>query len=160
MGRQSTFSHMTGRYTDNPHAQEQQRLMSMGGMSDQFGNPSPYSPRGQSQENLLTGGMTSPTFGQQGRARSPLSNNPYNSGVGMSRAGSTNHLSQMSAFQTQGPTNESITMAIRECLTEVDMDSVTKKQLKALAEQKLQCQLTGEKKAFLDFEIDRQLSEM
>ena len=51
-------------------------------------------------------------------------------------------------------------MAIRECLTEVDLDNVTKKQLKALAEQKLQCQLSGDKKAFLDFEIDRQLAEM
>ncbi|KAK4506134.1 hypothetical protein PRZ48_004099 [Zasmidium cellare] len=164
MGRQSTFSHMTGRYTDHPQAQEQQRLMSMGGMSDQYGQPSPYSPRQQSQENLM-GGMTSPTFGQQGRARSPLGhyNNPYNSGVGLSRPGSTNpnqHLSSMSGFQTQGPTNESITMAIRECLTEVDLDNVTKKQLKALAEQKLQCQLNGDKKAFLDFEIDRQLAEM
>ncbi|EME86663.1 glycosyltransferase family 2 protein [Pseudocercospora fijiensis CIRAD86] len=157
LGRQSTFTQMT-RYNENPAGQDSQRLMSMGGMSDHHnsGSRSPYSPRHQSQENLM-GGMQSPPLYQGPRARSPLG------GPQFSRPGSTNpsqHLSSLSAFQTQGPTNEAITMAIRECLGEVDMDSVTKKQLKALAEQKLQCQLIGEKRAFLDHQIDHELANM
>ena len=159
MGRQSAFS----TYRDNPQPHEQQRLMSMGGMSDQY-RQSSYSPRYQSQENLLGGGpngMSSPNLYQgPQRARSPLAGQQQ---PGISRPGSTNpasHLSGLSGFQTQVPTNEMISAAVGECLNEVDMDSVTKKQLKALAEQKLQCQLSGDKKSFLDFEIDRQLAMM
>ncbi|KAK4631097.1 Chitin synthase 6 [Fulvia fulva] len=154
MGRQSTFS----RFTDHPQGYEQQRQMSMGGMSDHYrlGANSPYGTRHQSQDNLLGGAQSPPMYSDQ-RARSPLGNQFA------SRPGSTNpnaHLSGLSGFQTQGPTNEAITMAVQECLSEVDMDAVTKKQLKALAEQKLQCQLVGEKKAFLDFEIDNQLAKL
>ena len=42
----------------------------------------------------------------------------------------------------------------------VDLDTVTKKQLKALAEQKLQCQLTGDRRTFLDSQIDFELANM
>lgn len=155
MGRQSNFTQMS-RYTDNPAAMEQQRLMSMGGMSDQF-RQSTYSLNHQSQENLM-GGMASPPV-YQSRGHSPLPGQ-------LSRPGSTylnQHLSTatgLSGFQTQGPTNESITMAIRECLSEVDLDTVTKKQLKALAEQKLQCQLSGGKREYLDAQIDYELANM
>ncbi|KAI5359037.1 Putative cytochrome b5-like heme/steroid binding domain, myosin head, motor domain, chitin synthase [Septoria linicola] len=150
LGRQSTFSQMTGRYHDQPVPQEsQQRLMSMGGMSDNY-RPQ-YSPQHQSTDNLM-GGMQSPPLYQQ-RARSPLGGG-YQYG---SRPGSTNPQS-LHGFQTQGPTNDAIVMAVRECLSEVDMDSVTKKQLKALAEQKLQCQLVGDKRAFLDQQIDVELA--
>jgi chitin synthase len=51
-------------------------------------------------------------------------------------------------------------LLLRECLAEVDLDTVTKKQLKALAEQKLQCQLAGDKRAFLDHQIDFELANM
>jgi chitin synthase len=64
----------------------------------------------------------------------------------------------LQGFQTQGPTNEAITLAIRECLAEVDLDNVTKKQLKALTEQKLQCQLGPEKQRFFDLQIDAELA--
>jgi len=160
MQRQSTYSHMSGRYTDHPGmattgAEQQQRLMSMGGMSDRFGA---RTPAHQSRDNLLaTGGMQSPpVYGGQdvgGRARSPMQQSAFYG----SRPGSTN---QLSGFQQQGPSNENITMAIRECLGEVDLDHVTKKQLKALAEQKLQCQLVGERRAFLDSQIDFELASM
>lgn len=152
MGRQSTFSQMTGRYHDQPGAHEsQQRLMSMGGMSDHY-RPQ-YSPQHQSTDNLM-GGMQSPPL-YQNRARSPLGGGQQYG----SRPGST-HPQSLHGFQTQGPTNDAITMAIRECLGEVDLDSVTKKQLKVLAEQKLQCQLVGEKRAFLDAQIDLELASM
>ena len=140
------YTNMSGRYTDTPNPMEQSRLMSMGGLSDQYQNSS----RHQSRDNLLS--MQSPPM-YQDRARSPL-------GYGQSRPGSTNQLNHLSGFQSQGPTNEAITQAIRECLSEVDLDNVTKKQLKALAEQKLQCQLTGDKRMFLDSQIDFELANM
>ena len=82
---------------------------------------------------------------------------PYGAGAAHSRPASTNDLA---GFVTQGPSNESIANAIRECLAEVDLDTVTKKQLKALAEQKLQCQLTGDRRTFLDSQIDFELANM
>lgn len=142
LNRQSMYSHMS--------AEQQSRLMSMGGMSDQY-RQQPYgTPRHQSQDNLIA--MQSPPG--YDRARSP-----YGFGAA-SRPASTNNLTTLSGFQTQGVPNEAITQAIRECLNEVDMDSVTKKQLKALAEQKLQCQLVGDKRAFLDSQIDVELANM
>lgn len=135
--RQSTYS----RYTDNPGAEQHQRLMSSSNLSDHY--------RLQSQDNLAAFGGPSPTMPQQ-RAFSPLGG-----AAAHSRPAST-----LAGFQTQGPSNETIAQAIRECLAEVDLDNVTKKQLKALAEQKLQCQLTGDRRAFLDSQIDFELANM
>ena len=148
LNRQTGHTNVSGRYTDNPSPSpmEQNRLMSMGGMSDQY----QYNSRHASQNNL--GAMQSPPL-YQDRARSPFAYQQNN----WSRPGSTNHLS---GFQTQGVSNEAITQAIRECLSEVDLDNVTKKQLKALTEQKLQCQLVGDKRAFLDSQIDFELANM
>jgi chitin synthase len=140
------MSHHT-RYTDFPQGDQHQRHMSMG--SDAFGYG--HSPQNQSQDNLLSG-FGSPSAYAQPRTRSPLGTLAAHS-----RPGSTN---QLSGFQTQGVSNDAITMAIRECLNEVDLDTVTKKQLKALAEQKLQCQLPGDKRAFLDSQIDLELANM
>nr|POE94455.1 chitin synthase 6 [Quercus suber] len=152
LNRQSTFS----RYTDLPMQQaENTRLMSMGGMSEHYPpqqQHSPYASQHQSRDTLMLGHPTPPLYSE--RARSPYNNNAY------SRPGSTANLTTLSGFQTQGPTNDMITHAIRECLGEVDLDSVTKKQLKALAEQKLQCQLSGEKRAFLDAQIDAELASI
>ncbi|EGP90436.1 unnamed protein product [Zymoseptoria tritici ST99CH_1A5] len=144
-GRQSAMS----RYTEAPYQAEQhQRLMSMG-------SNALYSPQNFSQDNLLLGGGAhSPNnmmYDQQ-RTRSPMGTLAAHS-----RSGSTN---QLSGFQTQGVSNEAITVAIRECLNEVDLDTVTKKQLKALTEQKLQVQLPGDKRAFLDSQIDYELANM
>ncbi|KAK5709628.1 hypothetical protein LTR17_019613 [Elasticomyces elasticus] len=146
LNRASTYS----RYTDNPqaHQMEQARLMSMGGMSDQYGQQT----RQNSQIDLLGAQRSPPMY--QARASSPLQ---YAAGGYQSRPASTNNLT---GFQTQGPTNDAIIQAIRECLQEVDMDSVTKKQVKALVEQRLQCQLVGDKRAYLDAQIDVELANM
>lgn len=133
------------RYTDSPQAMDPRHMSTASVMT-----PNPYGSRVASQDNLLA--MQSPPVYTAHGARSPF-------GAG-SRPPSTNNLTTMSAFTTQGPTNEMITQAIRECLSEVDLDSVTKKQLKALAEQKLQCQLQGEKRTFLDAQIDFELANM
>jgi chitin synthase len=153
--RQSHYSNFT-RYTDHP---QDGRLMSMGNMSDVYnnGNHSPYvqhrpSMQGfQSSDNLMMTQSPSPMHpgAPIPRQRSPL-------GFNQSRPVSTVN------FQTMmnGPSDAAITEAIQACLREVDMDTVTKKQLKALAEQRLQTQLTGERKMFLDHQIDAELANM
>lgn len=173
MNRMSSYS----RYTDNPG--EQGRLMSMGNMSD--ANNGQYSPQfsrqnsqlhaNPSQTDLLGTPQLSPPLQGPGanipRQRSPLGNGVsgtnigYGAGAGYapSRRASTIGLGPQ-GFQSQGINDRDISDAVRDCLREVDLDTVTKKQLKALAEQKLQSQLDGPKKAWLDSEIDRQLAEM
>jgi chitin synthase len=59
-----------------------------------------------------------------------------------------------------GPTDEDITTAVREALVNVELDKVTKKQLMALAEMKLQSQLPVERRAFMNAIIDRELEMM
>lgn len=60
-----------------------------------------------------------------------------------------------------GPTNEMIVTAIRDVLNEVDLDNVTKKQVRALVEQRLQAEVpAGERRTFLDRAIDDQLANM
>lgn len=59
-----------------------------------------------------------------------------------------------------GPSDNDVVMAVRDCLSEVDIERVTKKHVIALAELKLQCQLQGDRKAFLSATIDRELEAM
>lgn len=58
------------------------------------------------------------------------------------------------------PSDEAILEAIRAVLAEVDLDSVTKKQVRALVEQRLHSEVTGEKKNFIDRAIDTELANM
>jgi len=152
MNRMSSYS----RYTDHP---EQGRLMSMNGQSEHGGYSPQYSrqnsqflPHGYSQTDLLSPQLSPPIVGAQGipRQRSPLGASRPQSTVGLGPNG----------FQTAGVSEREISDAVRECLREVDLDTVTKKQLKALAEQKLQRQLSGDKDKWLGEEIDRQLADM
>ncbi|KAI4120357.1 MAG: hypothetical protein LQ347_007108 [Umbilicaria vellea] len=59
-----------------------------------------------------------------------------------------------------GPDDYAVAEAIRACLAEVDLDTVTKKQVRALVEQRLQTELVGERRAFLDRQIDTELANM
>jgi len=152
-GMQQRQSHYSvgnlSRYTDNPQPGDG-RLMSMGGMSDHY-QASPYGQRPnvggfQSSDNLMAMQSTP----QIGRSRSPLG------GGYASRPGSTANFQNL----VQGPNDAMIVEAIQACLREVDMDNVTKKQLKALTEQRLQTQLSGERRTFLDQAIDHELANM
>jgi chitin synthase len=138
--RHSSYSNFS-RYQDNP----QDRHMSMGGMSEQY-SPSPYGNRQsmggfQSSDNLMT--STPPI-----RGRSPLG--------ALSRPGSTANFSSMMS----GPSDAMIIEVVQQCLQEADLDNVTKKQIVALAEQRLQTQLTGERRIFLNQQIDHELANM
>ncbi|KZZ97875.1 chitin synthase [Ascosphaera apis ARSEF 7405] len=64
------------------------------------------------------------------------------------------------ASRIQGPDDGAIIEAIQACLADVDLDTVTKKQVRALVEQRLQTSLTGERRAFLDKQIDVELARM
>jgi len=146
--RQSTYSNLS-RYQDNPH---QNRVMSMSNMSDMYNgnNASPYGQRQsmggfQSSDNLMTS-STPPV-----RGRSPLS---Y--GASMSRPGSTTNFQSM----MNGPTDGQIIETVQACLKDADLDRVTRKQIIALAEQRLQMQLSGERKIFLTQAIDHELANM
>ncbi|KAL5403037.1 hypothetical protein PMIN03_010171 [Paraphaeosphaeria minitans] len=141
--RQSSYSNFS-RYQDNPNG----RLMSMGGMSDHH-DQSPYNSRPnaggfQSSDNLMT--ATPPV-----RGRSPLAG-----GYTQSRPGSTVNFNGM----MNGPSDATIIETVQHCLREADLDRVTKKQLVALAEQRLQTQLTGERRIFLNQQIDHELANM
>ena len=157
--RQSTMSFAP--YKDAPqyHHPPSQR-QSMANLSDRgyvnspgAGTPPPqnypYGSRASigmpSTDNLIT--MQSP---QLRGAKSPLGFS--------SRPAST--LDFRTALPTAGPDEATIAEAVRECLSEVDLDNVTKKQVRALVEQRLQTELSAEKKAFMDREIDDLLASM
>lgn len=59
-----------------------------------------------------------------------------------------------------GPDDGAIVEAVKDCLAEVNLDNVTKKQVRALVEQRLQTELGGEKRMFLDQQIDAELANM
>ncbi|KAI3317466.1 glycosyltransferase family 2 protein [Xylariaceae sp. AK1471] len=59
-----------------------------------------------------------------------------------------------------GPDDHMIIEAIQAVLRDVDLDTVTKKQVRALVEQKLQTELVGEKRTFMDRQIDNELANM
>ncbi|CAN8102158.1 unnamed protein product [Discula destructiva] len=58
------------------------------------------------------------------------------------------------------PDDQSISECIQKVLTEVDLDTITKKQVRALVEQRLQTELIGERRTFMDRQIDLELANM
>ncbi|KAL1866586.1 hypothetical protein VTK73DRAFT_4667 [Phialemonium thermophilum] len=77
--------------------------------------------------------------------------------------GESGHASTLS-FDFQrgnvGPDDAAIIDAIQAVLREVDLDTVTKKQVRALVEQRLQTELVGERRTFMDRQIDNELANM
>jgi chitin synthase len=164
--RQSMYS--VNPYADNPRHQS---MMSLGGgiqdrsASPYQDNPSQFQQGHSSRPSmvmmpsdpLLPSGTPSPLqqsrsqIGFTGGARPPL--NQTDSGM-----------RPVSQFDFQrgnaGPDDMMIVEAIQNCLREVDLDNVTKKQVRALVEQRLQTELLGERRTFLDRMIDSELASM
>ena len=144
-GKHSTQSFTP--YTDQPQYQRSpSRLQSVTGLSDHY-QDHPYNQRAMSPaipstDNLLR--RQSPPLRQN---RSPLGYNRPVSAVDF--RGIHN-----------GPDDGAIVEAVRSCLAEVNLDNVTKKQVRALVEQRLQMELSGEKRLFLDKQIDAELANM
>lgn len=135
--RQSMMS-QPSRYMDNPASLAGHgRMMSTNSLNDTLSQHPLAGPMSASQDDLL-------------RSKSGMSLSRPVSHMSLGAAGS----------QASGPSEAAITSAIQQCLMDVDLDTVTKKQLKALTEQRLQCQLVGDKRTFLDSQIDHELASM
>lgn len=155
---------MQGHYHDAPGSIRRQSMMSMGTqMHDIHRSQSPYQDmpanRG-SMMNLRNQGNMTPSPGMAGiRASSTMG---YTGGhrppMGQDAMQST------TSFDFQrghvGADDTAIVEAIQSVLREVDLDTVTKKQVRALVEQRLQTELTGERRTFMDRQIDRELENM
>lgn len=174
--RQSVYS--TGPYMDQPTATRQQSVMSPGGGLQDFRTQSPYQDYPQPQSNRPS--MINPTHSMDNllsptpppnngiAPSSRLSHMQSRTSVGYSGGArqpySQGAEAQLSTFDfqrgNQGPDDNMIVEAIQNCLREVDLDSVTKKQVRALVEQRLQTELVGERRTFLDRMIDSELANM
>ncbi|KAF1811637.1 chitin synthase [Eremomyces bilateralis CBS 781.70] len=145
--RQSTYS-----FVGNQDVRQ-----STGNLSDHFTHMQNARASGSQADLLGPSRRSTPGLGGMGAmgmgGGAGAGGSPYG---GVSRPVSTVNFQNMA----NGPTNEQIAEAVRECLREVDLDTVTKKQLKALAEQRLQTALVGEKKVYLDGVIDYELANM
>jgi len=145
VARQSTMSFAP--YTDAP--QYASKRQSVAAMSEHYqdNTNNPYANRASigmpSTDNLIA--MQSPPLR---RSRSPLG---Y-----VSRPVSTIDFRGVQS----GPDEGMIVEAVKECLAEVNLDNVTKKQVRALVEQRLQTELSAEKRTFLDQQIDAELANM
>ena len=164
--RQSIYSNNP--YTDQAANGRHQSVMSLGGgLQDRSASPYQDYPQSQSHrpsmvimqssDNLLMGSgsplhqsRTQSQIGFTGGARSPI--------------GPEAAMRPVSTFDFQrgnaGPDDMQIVEAIQGCLREVDLDTVTKKQVRALVEQRLQTELVGERRTFLDRMIDSELANM
>jgi chitin synthase len=165
-GRQSTYSNLTGYPMNNA---PQERVMSMANMSDAGllnNRPSmAFTPPVGSSDNLMSQnphmsfvGSSPNLLGGTPRARSPMGfTGANNRASAMSRPVSTVNFMD---GPSRGPSDQEIQQAVAQILREVDLDNMSKKQLKALVEQRLQTQLQGDKKTFLDRCIDDELAAM
>jgi len=109
----------------------------------------------RSQSNLspalgIGANRSSTALGYAGGARTPIL-----AGEGM--ASSTSFDFQRGNV---GPDDAMVIEAIQSVLREVDLDTVTKKQVRALVEQRLQTELAGERRVFMDKQIDQELASM
>lgn len=164
-GNMNRASTMQGQYFDAPASIHRQSMMSLGTqMQDMNRSQSPYqdmptNPRGsvmnlRGQGNLtpapaMAGNRASSAFGYAGGHRPPMGQDAMQS---------------TTTFDFQrghiGADDTAIVEAIQSVLREIDLDTVTKKQVRALVEQRLQTELTGERRTFMDRQIDRELENM
>ncbi|CAJ2514269.1 Uu.00g023880.m01.CDS01 [Anthostomella pinea] len=154
MTRQSTY----GPYTDNPmHRQSTASFGDIQRMNSPYLD-SPNVGYKSSMSNLRGVSNNSPhrdmhrasntTLGYSGGARPAL---------GQGHQSTTSFDFQRGNV---GPDDGMIIEAIQAVLQEVDLDTVTKKQVRALVEQRLQTELVGEKRTFMDRQIDNELANM
>lgn len=145
-------------YQDQPLMQNRQSMMSMGTGINDLRDQSPYRdyPAAHpSMSNLRNQSNTPPSvraptaLGYAGGRRSPMVPDAMRSTTSFD-------------FQRghNGPDDATIIDCIQAIFHEVDLDSVTKKQLRALVEQRLQTELVGERRTFLDRQIDNELQKL
>ncbi|KIX05210.1 uncharacterized protein Z518_06082 [Rhinocladiella mackenziei CBS 650.93] len=152
LGMNNRASTMTGlvQFRDQPTSLHgrQMSMMSLGSQAGQKSpSPAPYQDNPRSPYQSGFSGM------QHSVSRPSLL------GMGTSRPAST--VMDFRTVPSAGPSDHDMIEAIRSVLAEVDLDKVTKKQVRALVEQRLQCEVpVGERRAFLDKAIDGELANM
>ncbi|KAI1626201.1 chitin synthase [Exophiala viscosa] len=126
--------------------------------------------------------MSMMSLGSAARLKSPSPNHyyqdnqrsPYQSGypgmqqsmsrpslLGMASSRPASTVMDFRTVPSAGPGDQEIVESIRAVLSEVDLETVTKKQVRALVEQRLQCEVpVGERRQFLDRAIDNELANM
>lgn len=156
-GAQSRSSTMMQHQDPMMQARRQSALSSV---ADLHGRQSPYqdfpqarpsmmNTRSQSNLSQLGGNRASSAMGYSGGHRPPMAGDASQANV------------NIDFRQNSGATSDvSIIESIQSVLREVDLDTVTKKQVRALVEQRLQTGLVGERRTFLDRQIDRELENM
>jgi chitin synthase len=143
-------------YSDNPNHRQ-----STASFGDMHRMQTPYQDR-PSMSNLRNVSNTSPSrdmnrhsqisLGYAGGSRTPL---------GLQGGGHQSNISfDFQRGASAGPDDGMIVEAIQATLREVDLDTVTKKQVRALVEQRLQTELSGERRTFMDRQIDTELANM
>ncbi|KAG5982421.1 hypothetical protein E4U55_001928 [Claviceps digitariae] len=154
-----------GQYYDRPGSARRQSVMSLGTqIYDIPRGPSPYQDMPASRNSMINlrgqanvtpgpgapaGNRASWAMGYAGANRSPMGNEAMQS---------TTSFDFQRGFV--GADDMAIVEAIQSVLREVDLDTVTKKQVRALVEQRLQSELIGERRTFMDRQIDRELENM
>lgn len=150
--RQSSFP-----YGDS--ALNRQSMASFGG--DISRRPSPYQDGRASAANFRSGSNLSPAMGVGVNRSSAVLG--YSGGTRTPLSG-TDAMRSTTSFDFQrghvGPDDAVVIEAIQSVLREVDLDTVTKKQVRALVEQRLQTELSGERRTFMDRQIDQELANM
>lgn len=151
-GMNNRASTMTGltQFRDQPTSVHgrQMSMMSLGSHAHlKSPSPQPYQDHPRSPYQSGFSGM------QHAASRPSLL------GMGTSRPTST--VMDFRTVPSAGPSDYEIIDAIRAVLTDVDLDKVTKKQVRALVEQRLQCEVpAGDRRTFLDKAIDGELANM
>ncbi|KAK3306561.1 glycosyltransferase family 2 protein [Chaetomium strumarium] len=153
-------------YAENPALAQRQSMMSMGTMA-------PYSDfPGAAQRGSVANlrGMTGTPPGGPGMlganrlsmaSTSMLGPSPSRLGLHSDLSTGSFGAAVLGTGAGGGPVDDAaIIESIQAVLREVDLDTVTKKQVRALVEQRLQTELTGERRTFMDRQIDNELANM
>ena len=181
--RQSMYS--VAPYSDNPAARNSMMSLGGGGGGIVDRSPSPYqdTPPHHTRTSFhplpSTEKLLSPSPFQPSPAFSPSPSMPAFSPVPGNRTSTigftggnrspdmaTRPVSQIDfsrgpvAGGAGGPDDATIMEAIRESLREVDLDTVTKKQVRGLVERRLGMEIVGERRRVLDAGIDVVLARM
>ena len=161
--RQSIYSNNP--YTDHPAIRHQSTMS--GVLHDR--SSSPYQDYPQQQSHRPSMVMMPSSDIPLSSSPSPLHQSRTQSQIGFTGGarlpiGAEAAMRPVTTFDFQrgnaGPDDMQIVEAIQGCLREVDLDTVTKKQVRALVEQRLQTELVGERRTFLDRMIDSELASM
>jgi chitin synthase len=158
-GYNAAFARNSTAFLNDPNAgmMRPQSMASLGGMAA-MGGHLPYQDHPMaagSMSNVGNMGNISPgSGGLGGMNRSSVALSNFNGGL--------RPLSVVD-FQrspTAGPDDFAIVDTIRRILANIDLDRVTKKQMRILVEQRLQTTLSPERRAFVDAQIDVELQNM